>query len=295
MLYYKYLFLLIPVILFSGCGISQRVSELQSEAGEAYDNEKFEEALFYYEEIIDLKNDRGHDVSGNTYYNAGMAAYETGHNRKTIEYLQLAHRNNHTTERSYYILATTYRKIDNLSLEITNLEAYNDNYPEGERIGEVRKRLFETYLESNNHDNALEIWPLIENMAKEHPGLLEGYFMLNKRLDREEKLEDIAHRLLAIDRDNKTALEYIAEKTFWEAENRYQQEMKAYEQEKTRRQYRQLLDALDEINDKLRTARDYFERLYENEQDPQYATYLMNIYIRFGNDERAEYYRRRAN
>jgi hypothetical protein len=295
MQHYKYPGLVILVIFIASCGPGRQLSELQTNAEEAYRQENYEAALGYYQGLIELKTSRGNDVSGATYYSAGISAWETGNTPRAIEYLRLAHRNEFATERSYYTLSLAYREIDNLSLEISNLEGYVENYPDGEWIDESRKRLFETYIESNNYDGAMELWPLIGNQASRDPELLEGYFVLNRELGNEEELEDIAERLIDLDKNNKQALEYLAEKYFWAAENRYQREMKAYENEQTRSQYRQLLNALDQINESFRISRDYFERLYELEPAPRFARYLMNVYIRFGNQERAEFYRKRAN
>jgi tetratricopeptide (TPR) repeat protein len=292
---YYLLLILLPSVILTGCGPARRIAEMHASADQAWELQNYQDALFYYEGIIDLQTGRGRDVSGRTYYRAGMAAHETGHTRKTTEYLRLSHRSDFATEKSNYILASAYREIDNLSLEISSLEEYSDNYPDGENIDEVQERLFDVYMESNNFEKALDMWPLIESRVSGDPEFMEKYLVLNRELENEDVLEDIANQILALDKDNRTAIEYLAEKYFWQAENRYQQEMKAYEQEKTRAQYRQLLNALDEINLKFRTARDYFERLYANDPNRQYATYLMNIYIRFGDEERAEYYRKRAN
>jgi tetratricopeptide (TPR) repeat protein len=287
--------LLSLAIAVATCGPARRIADMQGNAEEAWDAGMYQEALFYYEEVIELKTGSGKEVSGRTYHRAGIAAHETGNTRKTIEYLRRAHQNEYSTDQSYFILASAYRQIDNLSLEISTLEEYMENYPGGENINVVMKRLFEVYIESRNFDQAAEMWPMIGERAAENPELLENYFILQKHLENERELENIANQLLAVDKNNIVALEYLAEKYFWQAENQYQEEMKAYEKEKTRRQYRQLLDALDEINRQFRLSRDYFERLYGIDPNPQYARYLMNIYIRFGNEERVEYFRGRAN
>jgi hypothetical protein len=70
--------------------------------------------------------------------------------------------------------------------------------------------------------------------------------------------------------------------------------MKAYQKNRTNKQYRQLLNALETINADLQRSRDYFERLYKSNPDPRYAQYLGNIYTRFDNKKRADYYYRRA-
>jgi hypothetical protein len=103
----------------------------------------------------------------------------------------------------------------------------------------------------------------------------------------------VSEKILKMDRNNTLALEYLGEHYFWKAENRYQEEMKAYEANRTTRQYRQLLAALDEINKEFRLSRDYFMRLWNQNPESRYATYLRNIHLRFGDDERADYFQKR--
>jgi hypothetical protein len=291
---YKTGVLLLLAVYLSSCGISRHVSEIQMLAEEAFEMNEYETALAHYEEIISLKTARGQDVDGRIYYAAGISAWETGDTGKTVDYLRQAHNNGFATEASYFALSGAYREIDNLSLEISHLEGYADKYPDGARIDQVRIRLFEVYIESNNDIAAIELWPEIEKHAREDARLLEKYFLLNKKLKHENRLEGIAKKLLDLDGENIHAIEYFAESNFWEAENRYQDEMKAYEKNRTAGQYRKLLAALEEINEKFKISRDYFERLFAKEPSSRYATYLMNIYIRFGNEERAEFYRKRA-
>jgi tetratricopeptide (TPR) repeat protein len=279
-------------IIISGCGVSRQTVELGTNAEEAFEAGNFKEALVYYDELIELKRSRGQTVDGITFYNAGISAWETGQTPGAIQYLGRAHDQGSFTGKSYYILSVAYREIDNLSLEITSLEAYRELFPSGEWIDEAQARLFEVYIESGNYEGAMELWTVVGADAANDPELLEQYFILNQQLGFDEKLDDITESLLDLDSDNKFALKYLAEKIFWEAEDLYQKEMQAYENEQTRRQYRQLLNALENINEMFRTARDYFERLYALEPAPEYARYLMNIYLRFGNEERAEFYRR---
>ena len=101
---------------------------------------------------------------------------------------------------------------------------------------------------------------------------------------------DIAHTLIKLDPKNIDALEILGTAYYRMAEDAYQNEMKDYENNKTNRQYRHLLKALDEINENFRIARDYLERLYEINPTPRHATMLGNIYTRFDNKQRASYY-----
>ncbi len=293
---YKHIIPLLVIILatIAGCGIARQVAALQEEAETEYNAGNYSDALELYEQTIELKKGRGREASGETWYRAGIAAWETGLRDRAIEYLVQAGRKDRYGERGYYILATAYREIDNLSLEITSLENYLEKYPEGEKADEMRMRLFDTYLESNNLDGALELWHDLEELAPGNASLLESWFILNRRLDREDKLKDIALKLYEADNKNVTALEYLGDHYFWLAENRYQEEMAAYEENQTRAQYRQLLNALETVNEHFRLSRDYFEKLMDIDPSPAYAEYLRNIYLRFGNDEKAEYYHQRS-
>ncbi|TVR68440.1 MAG: hypothetical protein EA408_13560 [Marinilabiliales bacterium] len=280
--------------IVAGCGPARRITALHEEVEAEYNAGNYRIALELYEEIIELEKSRNREADGETWYRAGISAWETGHRNKAIEYLVQAGRKDTSGERGYYILATAYREIDNLSLEITNLENYIDNYPGGDKADEMRIRLFDTYLESNNTDRALELWEDLEELAPGNAGLLESWYELNRHLGRDGKLKDIARDLYNADNTNLTALEYLGDHYFWLAENRYQEEFTAYEQNQTRAQYRQLLNALETINENFRISRRYFEKLWEIDPRPSYAEYLRNIYLRFGNEERAEYYHRRS-
>lgn len=286
---FKHLLFLL-IIIVNGCGISHRVAEIQSDAEKAYDSENYVKALDHYEELIELKSSHDQEISGKTYYNAGISAWEIDKNSKAVEYLELALNKGFENEKCFYILARAYRDIDNLSLEMSSLRSYIAKYPDGEHIDIMQKRLFEAYFEIENYDSALELWPDLQEKYAGDPDILDKYFIIHKRLGNEEVLRETAEKLVALDENNVNALEYLGEYYFWKAENRYQKELTAYEKNQTRRQYRQLLEALDEINEQFRTALGYFERLYETDPSPQYATYLGNIYKRFGNEEKAEYF-----
>lgn len=289
-----YFSLLLFIICITGCGISRHAAGLQSNAETAFEAGNYSAALNYYEELMEHNKRRNREISGTEYYNAGISAWKTGHTGKAAGYLELAGRSGYTSEISVRILAEAYREIDNLSREIDRLEEYVDKFPDGERINEMRRRLFETYIESRNHNLALELWPELDGSATSDPELLESYFILNRIMNNDAGLKEIAEQLKSLDGNNTLALEYLGEHYFWQAENRYQEEMDAYEENRTRQQYRQLLDALDTINEQFRMSRDYFERLWEIEPEPRYAVYLKNIYTRFGNEERAGYFHRQS-
>jgi hypothetical protein len=290
----KYLPVLIIIVL-TGCGIAPRLTELRVDAETAFENEDYTAALQSYEELIELQKSRNREIRGDTWHHAGIAAWETDKKDKAIEYLVQAGRKDYSTESSLYILSNAYREIDNLSLEITNLEKYIANYPEGEYIDEMQKYLFDAYIESKNFDAATDLWTDLESQAEDDPEIMESYLVLTKNQGRDEDARKVSEKIIKMDRNNTLALEFLGEYYFWKAENRYQEEMKAYEANRTTRQYRHLLTALDEINKEFRLSRDYFLRLWNQNPESRYATYLRNIHLRFGDDERAGYYQKRIN
>jgi tetratricopeptide (TPR) repeat protein len=184
--------------------------------------------------------------------------------------------------------------IDNLSKEITNLEEYIEKHPNGAELPEIHKYLFLAYVKSTNWDAANTIWPKVDQEAQKTIDYLNGYLTVCSKLGLVEQRDGAALQILKIDKNNVSALEVLAEKYFWLAENRYQTEMKAYNSNRTNKQYSILLKALDTINENFKVSRDYYLRLWEIEKNPKYATYLGNIYSRFDNKDRADYFYKQA-
>jgi len=87
-------------------------------------------------------------------------------------------------------------------------------------------------------------------------------------------------------------LDWTAKKYFWKAENRYQDELKAYEKNKTNKQYNKLLKALDIVSADFKTSLDYFKKFYTIDPNPGTAKYLGNIYNRLDDKKKADYYYR---
>jgi tetratricopeptide (TPR) repeat protein len=211
---------------------------------------------------------------------------------KALDYLKKATYTPFADADTYAAMARIYRNIDNLSLEIEALEAYVKKYPDGAEILQMKMRLFQTYVESENWQLAFDLWPEIEPQAKMEINYLEDYYKVNEALENEALAEQLAGQLLDMNDENVTGLEFMAKKYYNIAENRYQEEMIAYEKNKTRKQYAILLENLDEVKKDFQTALGYFETLYLINPRPVYANYMANIYVRFNDEENAEYYKR---
>lgn len=288
--------LLICVLFFAlaSCSTTSKLKKAEITAKNAYEAGNYEAALQAYESVIAEYENEGRSKECPVYTQAGISALKTGNTDKAIDYLEKAVYTPFKNPDTYYYLAEAYRKIDNLSKELLTLEAFLENYAVSEKAGSVKQRLFNVYMESENWDKAGKIWSQLEDSFKSQPENFEKWFRLNCVIGDADNCSSLAGDLLRMDPDNVTALEWKAEKYFWKAENRYQQEMEAYEKNRTNRQYQKLLKALDEVTADFNVALDYFKKLYEMNPEPGYAQYLSNIYLRFDDKEKADYWNRKA-
>lgn len=281
-------------LLVVSCKVTQQVNQLKTDAQAAYEAADYKAAFTAYDSLITIQTNRGKEVDGNLYRKAGIAAWQADEVQKTIDYIEKAKEKDAANSLSYLYLAKAYLSIDNLSREIINLDTYIEKFPDGKEIQEVRNQLFLAYVKSENWEPALEFWQLLADDAKDDPVILTGYLKTMQKVGLSRDIILTAEKLLKIDPKSNYAIEALAIELYNIAEDSYQTEMKAYQKNRTNRQYKQLLDALEVINANFQKSRDYFERLYKVNPDPRYATYLGNIYTRFDNKQRADYYYRKA-
>lgn len=280
------------LLLFWSCSTSQPTSSLRHEARQTYQQNQYELALEKLERIIQQDREARLEPDGEIYNMAGIAAFQLGEKAKALQYLDQARHTSHTTEQTFYILARLYREQDNLSREITNLEAYLRDYPQEKHAPALRVRYFEAMVESQSWLQAQDTWPLLPDSIHSQEHYLGLWFTTNRQNQQESQCDQIATELLKINRNNTEALDWLARKHYHLAENRYQKEMQAYQQNRTQRQYAQLLKAFEVLNQDFRISLDYFLRLYRINPRPEYAGLIGNIYMRFEDKEKADYYHR---
>jgi len=250
----------------------------------------FEAALTGYENEMAARKAEKTMADGKIYRNAGLSALELKQTAKAIEYLEVAKYTPAVDAETWAGLAKCYREIDNLSKEMTAIESYIEKYPEGKEINGFRVRLFELYVESQNWQPAFDTWPLIAETAGTQLKLLNDYFKVNRKLGNDQNCDDLAPKMLQLDDKNLVALEWQAKKYYWKAEDFYQAEMKAYEANKTNKQYLKLLESLKLATADFKISLGYFERLYAIDPKPDYANYMGNIYARFDDKKNADFY-----
>ncbi len=282
------------LLFFGSCSLIRPVAvEVDEEdaAREAFVAADFEQALIEYEALIDAQRSRQEEVSGQYFKCAGLAAFELGETTRALDHLERARHTDAVDEATYAALAKAYRNIDNLSREITHLEYYLNNYPDGMEAPAFRLRYFKTLVESRNWDEAYALWPQLDESSRESESMINQFYQINVALGHEEAADALAEKMLAFNPDNYDALNRLARRYYDRADARYQKEMAAYDRNRTQRQYAQLLEAFDELNQDFRKSLAYFLRLYDMIPTREYASYLRNIYSRFQNDERERYYR----
>ena len=289
-----YLVAVVFMWFLSGCG-STKYIELTQTAEYAFEQDDYQSALASSEQIISGLEDKNKPVAGQVYAIAGNSAYALKRYDKSLNYLEEARQQDYSGELMYFFLASLYRRIDNLSKEINALETYNRLFPEGKEINHVRSRLYQTCLESTNYELADSLWAQLDESSKQNLVILETHLEINKAQEKNTNCDWAAAEILKQDKNNEQALEWLARKYFWKAENRYQAEMEAYEKNHTRKQYNILLKAFKIVTADFKESLKYYTRLYDLYPGPEYAGYLGNIYARLDDEKMAKHYRDLSN
>jgi len=294
------LLLLVSIWSFVSCSGGKQISAGIQKGEDDFQLGKYEEALAEWEKVIDWYEQHDKQNECPVYAEAADAADHLGQVDNAISYLKKDIYSNHVNAKTYFDLASLYRDTDNLSKELETLESYVNQYPEGKNIDEVNHRLFEIYIESENWQKADTIWNKLSADDHADPDLIEGLFTVNKELKNDKACDTLANELLELDDNNLVALEWMAKKYFWKAENLYQEELKAYDNNKTNRQaydnnktnrqYNQLLKALDVVTADFKTSLKYFMKIYDQEPTKETAKYIGDIYNRLDDKKKAEYY-----
>lgn len=285
---------LISVIILGGCGTGKQLAENKNNADQFFASGNYGEALSMYKQIISVYEVNNNSEMCPVYTNAGISAINCDNSKLAIDYLKKASYTQFATENTYLNLADAYGDVDNLSLEMMTLQEIEEKFPNSKNLVDIKKRLFDIYVESENYDKALELWGDKNVDDISDINVLENYYILNKGVDNKLKCEETASRMLVVDPENITALNFFGKKYYRKAEDRYQKEMKAYEKKKTNKQYSLLLKALDQVTVDFKKSLKYFKKLYKIDPTSANANYLSHIYKRLGDKKNGAYYKKLA-
>lgn len=132
----------------------------------------------------------------------------------------------------------------------------------------------------------------MDEKSKSDISNLKTFFTINQQKENVEVCDSLSLIILEKEPANVEALEWNGKKYYWLGENRYQREMEKYNQNKTNKQYKILLAELDLATADFKKALPYFEKLWNIEPGEKYASYFMNIYARFGDEAKVNYYKK---
>ena len=278
----------IVLIFLAGCSSTSQLTSLKTNA------ENFENAGDYSQAYTAwnsyLEQTPVDAVSGDEFAQAAQIAYKAGQSEKAVSWFDQARYKNFASAGMYKTLAAIYRDQNNLSKELTALEFYTENYGNGDP--QIAARLFNIYTEIADYTKAEEYWNLMGEDARKNEEELVKYLEVSQKLEKEATADSVATEILKINPDQTDALDRMAKKYYWAGQNRYDREMKKYEQNKTRRQYGILLEELDKVTADFKKALPYLEKLWKQNPGKEYAAYFANIYARFGDEQKAEYYKK---
>jgi len=281
----------IMLIILASCGAPKQITHYDQLAMQSADSGHYEQAIQEWNEYIKTEKAKGIEAKSIAYAELGKAYFLLEQYEQAEVNFDKARDHNYGDATMYVMMTERYKMIDNLSKEITAIEYYQAHFPNDKDTSLMRNRLFETSLESENWEQAETIWAQMDDTSKGEEKYLLVYFKMNKKLEKTKKCDEIAAQLLSINGENREALDWMAKKYYNRAENRYQNAMATYNKKKTTKTYKALLKELDKVTADFKKSLKYFNPLWKMEDGKKYATYLANIYARFDDKKKSQYYK----
>jgi tetratricopeptide (TPR) repeat protein len=284
------IYILLAALFLAACGGPKNLTKYKESAKSAVAAGNYSVAVESWKNYFEQQAATAEGITGEEYAEAAKTAYKAGMNEQATDWFDQARYKNYADEDMYLTLADIFREQDNLSKELSALEYYRENFSKTNAI--VNSRLFSIYDEIDMTEKALTIWENLPESKKSTKENLEKYFEINKELENEAVVDSMSLELLEVNPEHTEALEWNAMKYYWKAENLYKREMQKYETNKTRSQYRKLLEQLDVVTANFKKSLTYFEKLWEQNPGEKYAPYMANIHARFNDEQKARYYRK---
>ncbi|MCK3684846.1 hypothetical protein [Maribellus sp. YY47] len=284
------LFVITPFLIYS-CSAPKVLTNAKTEA-ETYEAAgNYAAALAQWKSFVESTPIE--QIEGADFAKAAKLAFKAGDSETAKSWFDQARYKNYADAEMYQTLAEIYQSEGNLSKELSALETYVEQNGSGNE--KVNGRLFQLYAEISSWELANQFWGKIGEKAQQNEDNLETYLEVNKKLENDAKCDSVASALLFVNPDQTDALDWMAKKYYWAGQNRYETEMKKYEENKTRKQYTTLLKELDLVTADFKKALPYLEKLWEQKPGKEYASYLANIYARFGDEEKVDFYKKHMN
>jgi tetratricopeptide (TPR) repeat protein len=279
---------IVMILFIAGCGVPKVLTSYKDNAEKAALQGNFVQAVEAWKQYFNQHPVE--ETKGLVFAEAAQNAFQAGENMLAADWFDQARYKDFSSPEMYAALAKIYRLEKNLSKELTALEFYTSHFTEVP--DEIYSRLFEIYDEIDMDDKALSVWGKLDEASKSTVPHLDAYFQINLKRENKEVCDSVSLVLLDKDPKNVDALEWNAQKYYLKAESLYEEQMEKYNQNKTTKQYRILLKQLDQVTADFKMALPYFEKLWEINPGEKYAGYLANIYARFNNEKKSDYYKK---
>ncbi|WP_297093667.1 hypothetical protein [uncultured Draconibacterium sp.] len=277
----------VMAIFLASCGAPKVLTTQKTEATNFEATGNYSQALAAWASYFDATAIE--EVAGSDFAQAAKTAFKADNAAQAISWFDQARYKNYADAEMYQTLAAIYQQQDNLSKELSSLEYITENY--GTDNDEVNARLLAIYTEIDANDKALAVWETMDSASKNSEANLDNYFAVNRALENEAVCDSLAEVLLEKNPEHLEALEWNAKKYYWAGQNRYEREMAKYNANKTRKNYNTLLKELDLVTADFKKALPYLNKLWKLNPGKEYAGYLANIYARFGDEDKTEYYK----
>ena len=284
-------YLLLITVIFTACGTPKQTVDYQQLAMTSYEGGAYQQSIDQWNTYIQEQETKVLEVNPKAYAEIAKAQFAMEQYAKAEKNFDIARDKEYADADMYVMMVQRYRMLDNLSKELTALEYYKDHFADQKDSISMRNRLFETYMEAENYEAASETWAKMDTETKTEEVYVQLYFDLNKELEQTEECDVLAEQLLVLNGENKDALVWLAKKYYNRAEDRYQSQMDIYNKNKTNKQYKILLKQLDFVTADFKKSLKYFEPLWNMKDGKKYASYMANIYARFDDKKKSQYYK----
>ncbi|MDX8339711.1 hypothetical protein SLH46_10985 [Draconibacterium sp. IB214405] len=277
----------VMAIFLASCGAPKVLTTQKTEATNFEATGNYSQAVTAWASYFETTANE--EVAGADFAQAAKTAFKAENSAQAISWFDQARYKNYADAEMYQTLAAIYKQEDNLSKELSALEYIIENY--GTDNNDVNSRLLAIYTEIDANDKALAVWETLDSESKNTEANLDNYFTVNKALENEAVCDSLAKVLLEKNPEHLNALDWNARKYYWAGQNRYEREMAIYNANKTRKNYNTLLKELDLVTADFKKALPYLNKLWKAKPGKVYAGYLANIYARFGDEEKTDYYK----
>lgn len=284
----KLLWVAVLATFLAGCGTTKMVTTKKTEAANYEAAGNFAQATEAWKLYFEQTNIE--KTSGDDFAHAAKTAFKNGDLDLALSWFDQARYKNYADAEMYITLAKIFKEKKNISKELTALEYIVENY--SDKTGEIDSRLFDVYIEIESPEKALQVWNRLDKNTKNELPKLDSYFLIQKNLENNAVCDSVAGVILKKDPQDVEALEWFGEKYYWRGENRYKSAMAKYEKKKNTKNYKILLKELDKSTADFKRSLKYFDKLWKIEPGAKYASYFTNIYARFGDKKRSDYYKK---